>query len=70
MFEVFEHTADVGLRIRGRSLSELLIDAARGFFSLIVVNLDAVRPVQETKYQLEWTEPDPKQACPAAVLAH
>ncbi len=30
-----EHTADVGLRIRGRDLKELFIHAAAGFFDLV-----------------------------------
>ncbi len=46
MYEVFEHTADVGLRMRADSYEALLADAARGLFSLIVANLNAVRPLQ------------------------
>lgn len=52
MFEVFEHTADVGLRIRATDLNGMFADAAKAFFSLIVANLDAVRPVQETRLQI------------------
>lgn len=44
MYEVFEHTADVGLRISAPSLEELLRDAARGLLSLLVANPDAVQP--------------------------
>lgn len=47
MFELFEHTADLGLRITANSLEELLIDAARGLLAMLVANPDAVRPVQE-----------------------
>jgi SHS2 domain-containing protein len=35
-FDYFEHTADVGLRARGRSLDELFIHAARGMIGLLV----------------------------------
>ncbi len=47
MFETFEHTADIGIRVRAASLEELFSDAARGLFSVIAANLDAVRPLQE-----------------------
>lgn len=45
MYEVFEHTADLGLRIAAEDEPTLFAEAARGLFSLIVTNLDAVRPV-------------------------
>ncbi len=47
MFETFEHTADLGLLIRAADLNELFIEAGRGLFSLIVANLDDVRPIEE-----------------------
>ena len=53
MYETFEHTADVGLRARAADLEELFEDAARALFSVIVVNLDAVRPVQEITVRVE-----------------
>jgi SHS2 domain-containing protein len=43
MYEVFAHTADVGLRIRAPSLDSLFADAALGLFSLIVSNIDQVK---------------------------
>jgi SHS2 domain-containing protein len=42
MFEVFAHTADIGLRIRATSLDALFADAALGLFSLILSNVDQV----------------------------
>jgi SHS2 domain-containing protein len=53
MYEVFEHTADVGLRVRGADLDTLFAEAARGLFSLIVENLDEVRPVRVVTYHLQ-----------------
>src|SRR5437868_3242391 len=47
MYETFEHTADLGLRVRAASLDELFAEAGRGLFSMIVANLDAVRTVEE-----------------------
>lgn len=47
MFETFDHTADVGLRIRAADLTSLFEEAGRGLFSLLVDNLDEVQPVEE-----------------------
>ena len=58
MFQVFEHTADVGLRIRAATLEELLADAARGLFSLLVANLDQIRCVEEAHFEVSGTEPE------------
>jgi SHS2 domain-containing protein len=58
MYEVFEHTADVGLRIRAADLPALFADAARGLFSLIVENLDAVQPVHQREFRLAGAEVD------------
>lgn len=58
MYEVFEHTADVGLRVQADSLDALMVDAARGLFSLIVTNLDQVKAVQEKAVRIEGNEPD------------
>jgi protein archease len=46
MFELFEHTADLGLRVRAGTLEELLAEAARGLLAMLVANPDAIRPVQ------------------------
>jgi SHS2 domain-containing protein len=47
MYEVFAHTADIGLRVRAATLEDLFCEAAAGLFSLIVSNLEAVQPRQE-----------------------
>jgi len=52
MYEVFDHTADVGLRIFAPDRSSLFADAARALFSLVVVNMDAVQAVEERHYEL------------------
>jgi len=36
MHELFEHTADIGLRVRARDLDTLFREAAEGLFSMIV----------------------------------
>ena len=51
-FEPFEHDADLGLRVRGRSFEELCANAARGMVQLMV-DPAAVRPVQDVRLQAE-----------------
>ena len=55
MYEAFEHTADLGLRVAAENLETLFADAARGLFSVIVANLDEVRPVQEQQVHVRGT---------------
>ena len=52
MYEIFEHTADLGIRVRAGSLDDLFADAARGLFSVMVTNLDAVKAIEEMPFQL------------------
>ncbi len=44
MYEIFEHTADLGIRVCAGSLDELFADAARGLFAVMVANVDAGSP--------------------------
>ncbi len=52
MYETFDHTADVGLRIRAADLDTLFADAARAMFSVMAGNLAAVRPTEEVRIML------------------
>ncbi len=47
-----EHTADWSIRVRGRDLRELFVNAARGMFGLIVA-LESVAPVVARQVELE-----------------
>lgn len=70
MYEVFEHTADVGLHITAPSLEELLVEAARGLFSLIIDEPAEVRPVQRIEIHVPGADPIPgaaAEAGPASV---
>ena len=58
MYELFEHTADLGLRMRAESLDDLFAEAGRALFSVIVANFDAVRPLQELKLNVEGSRRD------------
>lgn len=42
MYETFEHTADLGLRIRAPDLDTLFVEAAQALFSAIVEDLGSV----------------------------
>lgn len=47
MYETFDHTADLGLRIRAADLNTLFAEAGRALFSALVEDLDAVAPRQQ-----------------------
>jgi SHS2 domain-containing protein len=53
MYETFEHTADLGLRIRAADLPTLFAEAAQVLFSVIVEDLATVRPVQAIEVRLQ-----------------
>ena len=50
--ETFDHTADVGLRIRAGDLDDLFVTAAEGLFDYVVANRDQVRPEEIEKVAL------------------
>ena len=47
-FELFDHTADLGVEGRGDSLGEALAWTATGMFS-VIADLDAVKPREELR---------------------
>jgi SHS2 domain-containing protein len=51
MYETFDHTADLGLRIRAADLNTLFAEAAQALFATLVENVDTVTQV----YKLEVT---------------
>jgi SHS2 domain-containing protein len=56
--ETFDHTADVGLRVRGSDLDDLFRTAAEGVFDYIVVNRAEVRAVEPESLALTADSPD------------
>jgi SHS2 domain-containing protein len=52
MHEVFEHTADIGLRVRAATPEELFTEAARGLFALVVNNPNDVQPRGEVQVSI------------------
>ena len=58
MYEIFEHTADLGLRIRADDLQGLFEEAARALFAVIVTDFDEVRPAEEMTFRIEGDRRD------------
>jgi SHS2 domain-containing protein len=52
MHETFDHTADLGLRIRAADLDTLFAEAASALFSIIVTDLASVQPVVQREVRL------------------
>lgn len=57
MYEILEHTADLGLRVTAASLEQLCADAASGLFAVIAGDLVQIRPVQEERFSIAGTDP-------------
>src|SRR6516164_5895062 len=47
MYETFDHTADLGLRIRSADLNALFAEAGQALFATLVEDLDTVAPVRK-----------------------
>jgi SHS2 domain-containing protein len=56
MFEVFDHTADLGLRIQSPELNGLFVDAGRALLSVIVSEPRAVEPRESVTLQIAANE--------------
>jgi SHS2 domain-containing protein len=52
MYELFEHTADLGLRVRAPDLDTLFAEAATCLFSAIVEDVGTVRPDRDVRIEL------------------
>ena len=53
MYEILEHTADIGLRIRAPNPERLFEDAARGLFALLVDKPEDIQPNDEIQIFLK-----------------
>ena len=56
MYETFDHTADLGLRIRAPDLTTLFADAACALFATLVEDLDTVAPRQQLEVSISGSE--------------
>ncbi len=57
MHEVFEHTADLGLRITAPTLDLLLAEAGVGLFEIIAGDIAQIRPHVERSFEVAGTDP-------------
>ena len=53
MFETFEHTADLGLRVEAADLPELFSEAARGLLAMLAVEPQQVRGAEQRAFTIE-----------------
>lgn len=58
MYELFEHTADLGLRVHAATLAELFAQAGRGLCAMTVENVDDVAAVEHRQLRIEGTQLD------------
>ena len=56
MYELFEHTADLGLRVRAPDLDTLFAEAAACLFSAVVEDIGTVEPRQSVTVELAGTD--------------
>ena len=52
-FEVFEHTADVGVHVTAPTLEQLFAEAGRAVAALIIENPELIEPRQVVRIELE-----------------
>jgi SHS2 domain-containing protein len=56
MYEHFEHTADLGLRIRAADMNRLFAEAGVALFAAVVDGLDTVRQVRRIDVEIAGTD--------------
>lgn len=56
MFETFEHTADLGLRVEAADLNGLFAEAGRGLTSMFVDDPQQIRPMQELRLHVDGAD--------------
>jgi SHS2 domain-containing protein len=56
MYETFEHTADLGLRIRAADLNTLFAEAGQALFAAIVEDLGTVAPARQLDVTIAGTD--------------
>ncbi len=58
MFEFFDHTADLGLRITSPDLNTLFQEASQAMFTAVVEDLSTIEPKQQVEISIEGDEVD------------
>lgn len=57
VYEIFDHTADLGLRVRSPSFAGLCEDAARGLCEIIAGDPDVVQPRSTERFEIPGDDP-------------
>jgi SHS2 domain-containing protein len=57
-FELFDHTADLGLRVRADDLNTLFRDAAVGLFAMIAERVPADDPGETLRFRIDGSRLD------------
>ncbi|NOX57074.1 MAG: archease [Planctomycetes bacterium] len=58
MYEIFDHTADIGLRVRAEQLEQLFEEAGRGLMAALIDNPEDVQPIEGQTIRVEGRELD------------
>jgi SHS2 domain-containing protein len=58
MYEYFEHTADLGIRVRAPNLNALFAEAATALLTAVVDELETVRQTQQVEIAIDGTDLD------------
>jgi SHS2 domain-containing protein len=58
MHETFEHTADIGLRVRAASIEQLMAEAAEALMAVIVFNPAEIRPRESQRFTIPGDRDD------------
>lgn len=58
MYEIFEHTADLGIRIRAGDLNSLFAEAGRALFAVIVHDFSDIQTVNTVEFEVRGKETD------------
>ncbi len=56
MYETFDHTADLGLRVRAADLDTLFAEAAQALFSALIEDPSTVVPHRKVEVHLDGTD--------------
>lgn len=56
MYETFDHTADLGLRVRAPDLNTLFMEAGLALFASIIEDLQSVRPLESHGIEIPGDE--------------
>lgn len=56
MYELFEHTADLGLRVKAPDLNTLFAEAATCLYSAMAEDVDTIRPEHVVRIEVAGTD--------------